>query len=670
MSDFEDRLANLSPEKRKLFAILLEEEKERKQKIRPVSREKDIFPLSFSQKRLWFLSQLEPDSAIYNLPLAVMIRGDLNLNILEICVNKIIERHESLRTCFREENGDPIQIIHKFKTTKLAFYDYSLLPGSQRYEVVNDKASAFVMLPFNLEDGPLFFVYVFRVSELEHIVLLNMHHIISDGWSMGVLIDEIITMYEGYRSGIQPSLPELSIQYADYAFWQASYLNEKELEKSFKYWEEKLSGSGGFLDLPTDFARPVVRNNSGDQLSFKIQGIVLSQIRAFAKKQSLTIFSLLLAAFEVLLYRYSSQEDISIGTPYANRNSRELESLVGFFVNTLVMRDVISGNLNFRDFARMVQETTLGAFEHSDVPFEMLVDRLQPERNLSTTPLFQVMFILQNAPWKFREVSDLTMELLDFHSGTSKFDLTLVVSETQEELLCSVEYDKQLYSKNTISRLAHHYTVLLENLISEPDRQIDKTKIITADDVKELVYGWNETDYPIPERGTIARIFEEQVDRVPEREAVVAWRGEREERISYGELNRRANQLGRWLEKRGVERGDLVGLLVERSVEMMVGLLGILKVGGGYVPMDPMYPTERLGYIVEDLKEAKGKSPVVVAHSWLVEKLPAGVGEVVRIDEEWEEISRERGSNLRREVKPEDLAYVLYTSGSTGSRRG
>ncbi len=671
-NDLRGKLRDLSPEKRELLELLLKSELEDKgKKVTPVRRDTNEFPLSFSQHRIWFLEQLEPNSPIYNLPLAIKLIGEINLHTFQLVIDQIVTRHESLRTVFSEIDGNPIQIVKTTMPVHVEIFDYSDKPQNEIEPIVLEHAGSIVLEPFDIKIGPLFRICVFRITPVENLILLNMHHIVSDGWSMGVLIEEIITRYEMIIQGVEFHPPDMEVQYPDYAVWQQNYYKKGDrLEKQFDYWKKKLENSENFLNLPTDFPRPVVREFKGDHIQFVIPSEDFAGLLEFSKEKGVTIFTSLLTVFKILLYRYSGQSDISIGTPHANRNRKEIENIIGFFVNTLVLRSDLSGNPLFEDLLKMVHETNLGAFENSDFPFETLVERLDPERDMSSTPLFQIMFILQNAPWKRKDIPGLTMEMVDLHSGTSKFDLTLVISESKDQLLCSLEFSTEIFTTTTIKKLASHFQYLLRSISKEPHQYIDSIQYLSEEEEKELVYVWNKLEYGIPEGRSLASLFEEQVEKTPDRVAVVADGRNGREQLTYEDLNRKANQLARRMKRMGVERGELVGLFVERSVEMMVGLMGVLKAGAAYVPMDPLYPVERLGYIIEDVSKSMEKPPVVVVQSWLEEKLPEGIGEVVRVDADWDEIGLESGDNLGVEIESTDLAYVLYTSGSTGKPKG
>ncbi|NLG50016.1 MAG: amino acid adenylation domain-containing protein, partial [Chloroflexi bacterium] len=628
--------------------------------IVPVSREGEL-PLSFAQQRLWFLDQLSPGNLFYNIPVAVRLTGDLDVAALEKSLNAIIQRHEALRTLFIAEGGKPQQVIQAGVTLSLGVQDLSHLPAAEREAEVERLARAEAGQPFDLARGPLLRARLFKLAAQEHVIVVTMHHIISDGWSLGVLVRELAALYGAIRAGRPSPLPELPIQYADYAAWQRGWLQGDVLEAQLDYWRKQLAGAPPLLELPTDHPRPAMQTYHGATESFAFPAELLERLRALSRAEGTTLFMTLLAAFQTLLYRYSGQEDICVGTPIANRNRADIEGLIGFFVNTLVMRGDLSGQPGFRDLLKRVRETALGAYAHQDVPFEMLVEQLQPQRNMSHTPLFQVAFSLQNTPAVQRELPGLTLKAMSLESGTAKFDLTLVMAETDEGLAGSVEYNTDLFEAETIRRMVGHLQTLLEGIVAAPDCSVARLPLLTADERRQVLAAWNETTRPFPGERCMHELFEEQAARQPEALALTfegyTW--------TYGELDRRANQLARYLRRLGVGPEALVGLCALRGPEMVVGVLGVWKAGGAYLPLDPSYPPERLAYMLAD-----ARVPVLLTQEALLAALPVGKAQVVGLDRDWPQIARESEASLPNVALPEGLAYVIYTSGSTGRPKG
>jgi len=678
MRDIARQIAELPPEKRALLELLLQKEGVdlSRSLIIPQKRDTNAFPLSFAQRRLWFLDQLEPNSPLYNIASAVRLTGALNVTALEQSLNQIVRRHESLRTTFVAKDGHPVQVIAPELTVPLPVVDLHSLSEAEREAEALQLAIEEAQRPFDLAKGPLLRTTLLRLDEEDHILLLTMHHIISDGWSMGVFVREMGALYEALSQGRPSPLPELPIQYVDFAQWQRKWLQGEELERQLAYWKEQLAGLPPLLELPTDRPRPAVQRYQGAHHSFALSKSLSQALESLSQEEGATLFMTLLAAFQTLLYRYTGQEDICVGTPIANRTRAEIEGLIGFFVNTLVLRTDLSGDPSFRELLRRVREVALGAYAHQDLPFEMLVDELQPARDMSHSPLFQVMFVLQNAPVQALELSELTLSPVETENGIAKFDLTLMMEERPEGLQGTVEYNTDLFDAATIERMVGHFQTLLEGIVADPDRPISTLPLLTTAEREQLLVGWNDTEAEYPGDKCVHQWFEAQVEQTPEAIAVAF--GE-EEQLTYGELNRRANQLAHYLQKLGVGPETLVGLCVDRSPEMVIGLLGVLKAGGAYLPLDPTYPQERLAFMLEDA----GIS-IILTQSHLLDRLGVQRKDVKRnpqsaignrqfticLDTDWEVIAREPDTNPVSAVTPDNLAYVIYTSGSTGRPKG
>ena len=526
----------------------------------PIARSVEM-PLSFAQARLWFLDQLEPGNAFYNIPAAVRLSGQLNLAALEQSLNQIISRHEALRTNFVTVNGQPVQVIASTLTLTLPVVDLCQLPESERERDCQRLANEEAVQPFDLATEPLVRTKLLQLSESEHVLLLTMHHIVSDGWSMGVLIRELAALYEAFCNDSLLVLPELPIQYPDFAVWQQQWLQAEVLESQLGYWKQQLYGAPALLELPTDRPRPVVQTFRGAHQSFVLSKEVTEALITLSQRQGATLFMTLLAAFETLLHRYTGQTDICVGTPIANRNRAEIEGLIGLFVNTLVLRTDMSGNPSFKDVLSRVRDVALEAYAHQDLPFEQLVEALQPSRDLSHTPLFQVMFVLENAPMPSLKLQGLTLSLLEVESATAKFDLTLSLENSEQGLIGSWEYNTDLFDAATITRIAGHYETLLEAIVTNPQQQVSQFPLLSEAERYQLLVAWNDTQVDYPKDVCIHQLFEAQVERTPDAVAVVF----EDEQLTYGELNRRANQLAHHLRSLGVGPDGLVGICVERS---------------------------------------------------------------------------------------------------------
>ncbi len=663
MGDLAQRVADLSPEKRTLLTRRLQKKRAEAAQEQAIPRREDLdsFPMSFAQQRLWFLDQFEPGSPLYNIPATLRIAGPLNVEALKRSLNEIVRRHEVLRATFVTENGHPVQTIVPELNLPLPVIDLQRLPREEQTARVMRLAIEEAQCPLDLTQGPLMRASLLKLDGEEHILLLTVHHIAYDGWSTGVIIQELGAFYDAFSHGRPSLLPELPIQYADYAHWQRQWLQGEVLDSQMAYWKQQLDHLAPTLELPIDRPRPSVQSYRGAHYSFELSRNLYEKLLALSRQENVTLFMTLLAAFQTLLYRYTGHEDISVGTPIANRTRLEIEGLIGFFVNTLVMRVDLGGKLGFRELLKRVQEVTLGAYAHQDVPFEMLVDALQPDRDMSHSPLFQVIFDLHKAPLENLRLGDLKLSLLDIETGTAKFDLMLMMEEGVGRLGGLLEYNTDLFDETTIKRMARHFQTLLEGIVTDPDRSLSMLPLLTEAEKSQLLVDWNATTVDFAQDQCIHQLVELQVKERPDAIAVTCG----EEALSYAQLNCRANQLAHYLHKLGVGPGTLVGLCVERSPELVVGALGVLKAGGAYVPVDPLYPEERLVFILEDTR-----SPVLLTQAHLgLGALASGV-QVICLDADWGLIAQEREDNPTSRVTQRDLAYVIYTSGSTGWPKG
>lgn len=618
--------------------------------------------LSFAQQRLWFLNQLEPESAFYNMPVGIRLKGALDVQALEESFGKLAERQESLRTSFPLLNGSPSQSISPPAPVSLLLIDLGALPEARREAEMKALAVAEANSPFDLERGPLFRASLLRLGDEDHVLLVTLHHIISDGWSLGVLVSELGMLYADISAGKEPSLPELPVQYSDFASWQREWLQGEALERMLTYWKGLLKDAPPSLDLPTDRPRPAVQTYNGAVHGLTLPPALGGELNELSRQENVTLFMTLLTAFQLLLSRTTGQHDIVVGTPVAGRNRLETESLIGCFINTLVLRADLSGDPTFGELLKKVRDVTLEAYVHQDVPFEKLVEELQPTRDLSRHPLFQVMFILQNAPLPTLQLEGLRLVPLDIENETSKFDLTLSVFEGGDgSLRVNVEYNRDLFDGETIDRMLEHFKILLGGIVADPGRRLSEQPLLGADERRRLIVEWNETLVSYPADECLHELVERQVERTPDAVALVY----QDQELTYGELNRRANQLAHFLRELGVGPDVLVGICAERSLEMVIGLLAVLKAGGAYVPLDPSYPAKRLAFMLQDARVA-----VLLSQEHLVEGLPAHDARLVRLDADWKEVARRGTANPMGGARAENLAYMIYTSGSTGQPKG
>ncbi len=628
--------------------------------IRRVDRSAPL-PLSYAQQRLWFLDQLEPGSPAYNVPSALRLSGALDAAALERSFNRLVARHEALRTTFHAVGGDPVQVIAPGMHLDVPLIDLSGLAAPEQEAKVRDMARANAQTPFDLQRGPLLRVTLLRLGDEEHALLLNIHHIISDAWSAGVLVRELAECYRSEVSGAAAHLPELPLQYADYAVWQREWLRGEALERQLAYWQQKLGRGPAALELPADRPRPAAQTFAGDLRIRPLSPRLLAALKALSRQENATLFMTLLAAFKVLLYRYTGQTDIAVGSPIANRTRSELEGVIGFFVNTQVLRSDLSGHPTFRELLRQVKVTATEAYAHQDLPFEMLVEAIQPARDMSRSPLFQVMFVLQNAPGEGLALPGLTLRGLEAPTGTAKFDLLLFAQETAQGLHLSAEYNTDLFDAARIERLLGHFETLLEGAVANPEQPIAALPLLTAEERAQLA-AWNATALSLPAQPLHA-LFAAQAARTPE--AIALSYPERNTKLTYRELERRSNQLAHTLRKLGIGPDTPVALSVPRSPEMAVAVLGVLKAGGAYLPLDPAYPQARLAFMLAD-----AGAPVLLTLQESAEQLPPFAGHKICIDTEWEAIAAEPDTPLPGTVALENLAYIIYTSGSTGRPKG
>jgi amino acid adenylation domain-containing protein len=627
-----------------------------------VSNGPRLYPCSFAQQRLWFLDRLEPGTPLYNIPVALRLEGDLNADVLELSLNEIIQRHASLRTTFTEVHGQPVQIVWPKSTVEWAFIDSSDVRGQEVEARAHDTLSKNFHRPFDLERGPLVRGLLIKLRPREHWLVLTMHHIVSDGWSVVVFLQELADLYGAHMNGKRADLKELPIQYADFAVWQRGKDFGELIREQMSYWMEKLGADIPVLELPTDHVRPPVRSYHGVVHHFSIHERIATELRALCRREGVTMFMSLVAAFKVFLYRYTAQEDIVVGTPIAGRTHTETEALIGLFVNTLALRTDCSGNPTFIEFLSRIRDTSLGAYSHQEVPLEKIVEDLRDPRTLSRTPLFQVMFALQEADHAIPQLVPLQVSELPVDLEVSKFDLTLSVRQTESGLTGTFEGSGDLFEEPTIARMGQNFACLVEGIVANPEVRLSELPLVVQEERKQLVVGWNAVGKEYSGDRRVHELVDDHAKRTPEAVAVVCG----QEQLTYGELEGRSNELACYLQQRGVGPGVMVGLYMERSLHVVTGLMGILKAGGVYVPLDPAYPAERLRFMVKDAGIG-----VVVTEDVLAKTIPAEVVVVVNLNTEWEQIRQAAGGKCPAPaVTAEQLAYVIYTSGTTGQPKG
>ncbi|MEG4032706.1 amino acid adenylation domain-containing protein [Microcoleus sp. S36b_A4] len=646
--------------------------------IVPLGRDGNL-PLSFAQQRLWFLDQLVPNNPFYNVPAALRLTGALNFAALQQTFNEIVRRHEALRTTLTVVSGQPVQRIAAAFHLPINVVDLRNLPKESRQTEANRLTAQEAQRSFNLSNDLLLRVTLLQLDDAEYLLMLNMHHIVSDGWSIGVLIQELGALYTAFASEKPSPLPALSIQYADFAKWQREWLQGEVLETQLAYWRQQLNGIS-MLNLPADRPRPAIQSYRGKRQFLQLPKQLSEALETLSQREGVTLFMTMLAAFKTLLYHYAQQEDIVVGSPIANRNRSEIEALIGFFVNSLVLRTDLSENPTFRELLNRVKEVALGAYAHQDLPFEKLVEELHPDRALNQNPLFQVAFALQNAPGNRLELPELTLSPQQLDVGTARFDLEFHLWErspnssgsnqspsnklwvdSSEGISGMVIYSADLFDEATITSLIGHFQTLLESIVTNPEERIANLQYLSAQERDRLLVECNNTQADYPQDLCIHQLFEMQADRTPEAVALVFG----EERVTYGELNLRSNQLARYLQKMGVGAEVLVGLCCGRSLDLIVGMLGILKAGGAYLILDPSYPAERSSFMVKDAQ----LSIVLTQQQW-VENLRSPNLHIVCLDTDWEMISQEIADNPTSAVTAENLVYAIYTSGSTGKPKG
>jgi amino acid adenylation domain-containing protein len=619
------------------------------------------FPLSFAQRRLWFLQQLEPSGAAYNVPFAARLSGRLDASALERALNEIVRRHEILRTTFELLDEEPAQVVSAPKHFTLPLLDLSALTAGEREDHARRLASEEASRPFDLARAPPLRLKLIRLCETEHVLLLTMHHIVSDGWSIGVLTRELSLLYAAYLHGAESPLEELRIQYADFSVWQHETLNEEVLREQLDYWKKALAGAPPVLELPTDRPRAPSPSFEGGHESFVLPRALTESLARLGRREGATLHMTLLAAFQVLLSRYAGQEDVLVGVPVAGRRRREVEPLIGFFVNTLVLRADLRGRPSFREALRRVRDAALGAYAHQDIPFEALVEALRPERLVHHTPLFQVMFNFENTPDEPCELEGLTLGAVETKGETARFDLTLEVIERAGRLHCALRYRSALFEAATVRGMAARLRALLEAVVADANLPVARLSLSSEEERRRALFEWSGVRRQYPTGHCLHRLFEEAAARTPDATALVS--GGR--RLTYAELDREANRLAHHLRRRGLRAEETAAILLERSARYVVAMLAVLKAGAAYVPLDTSHPSSRLGLIMDDARVKL----LITEPAWRHVGPPSS-GVVVCLEEQRRQIETCDGQNPRGGATAENLAYVIYTSGSTGKPKG
>ena len=628
-------------------------------------------PLSFGQEQLWFLSQIQ-DNTTYNLPLALQISGSLNISVLEQVITEIVRRHEILRTNFQQIEGKNLQVIRPEINISLQVINLDQITAKQQLKNVERLINQETDKIFNLSEDDLFQSTLYQLNQNSYILLLNMHHIISDGWSIGILLQELSTLYGAYLAGNKSPLPDLQIQYADYAIWQKEKFTSEIREKQLNYWKQQLADIPPLLELPTDKPRPPIQSFRGGIWEFSINSNLSQKIRTLTQQSDATLFMTMLAAFVILLYRCSGQDDILIGSPMAGRNRQEIQSLIGYFVNTVVLRTKLTGNPNFREILNQVRQVATDAHNYQDIPYNQVVEALNPQRNLSYNPVFQILFDLQHSLTDKLQLPGLTLQPFLGEHSTSKFDLSLIIEDRGTELIGAWEYSSDLFTQEAISRITENFQTLLNGIVNNPETPINQLPIISAFEQQQILEKWNNTQQDYPESFCIHELFTQQVIKTPDAIAVKFGN----QQLTYTQLNQKANQLANYLQNCGVTSEVLVGLYLERSLDILIAILAILKAGGAYLPLDPKYPQTRLTDILNDSQVSIILTQEKLLTS-LSSPLPRGEtpltpyqGKIILLDTDLTIISQQNIETPISAIKPDNLAYVIYTSGSTGKPKG
>jgi len=665
---------SMQDEKRRLMELMLKKKHQSGSAGENQSNKKQRIPrrdlskpagLSFAQQRLWFLDELTPGNAAYAFCNIVRLNGKLDVGCLEKCFGEIVNRHENLRTTFQIIDGAPVQIIADSVETRLSMQDISEAKDSEKENKLQALATLEAEKPFSLSSGPLIRASIVRIAEEKHAVILTMHHIVYDGWSLAVLFGELKTLYEAFIKNKPSPLPALNIQYADFSLWQRREIETEKMQKQAEFWRNKLSDQLPILDLPTDRKRLVTSEYKGAMEWFYLPVSLTRLLEVLAKREDCTLYMVLLAAFSVLLSRYSGEKDIIVGTPIANRNNQEVENLIGFFINSLVMRTSLEDNPDFCQLLERIKIFSAEAYANQDYPFEKMVEDLQIERNMGQNPIFQTMFALQNTPPPPKKIADIEMQIEEVDSGTAVFDITLSMYETDEGLNGYFEYSSELYNQSTIQNMINSFECLLNDISHNPEKEVSRLSILNKETYKKIVTDWNSEKLEFSTDRLIFEVIDDIADSRPDAVVITTGTTLTEQQYTWQQLNQQACKLANILLGKGVRPGDFIGICLNRSFEMFVSILGVMKAGGAYLPMDPAYPRDRLQYMLEDTA-----ANIIITQRELSECLPDSSAEKYYI-EDIEAFSKNTTVKTPEVMlTPDSIAYIIYTSGSTGKPKG
>ncbi|PEM67651.1 non-ribosomal peptide synthetase [Bacillus pseudomycoides] len=630
--------------------------------ILSIEKEKEC-PLSFSQERIWFFDQMEPGNSVYNLDYSIEITGELDISLLEASLNFVVNRHEILRTTFQEVDGNPVQVIALESYIPVSYVDLRYISNDRVFEYARQLAADEVNRPFNLAEGPLIRAKVYQLDLNRYILVVSMHHIVTDGWSMKLFGEELFSYYKSYGKNTISHVPKLPIQYKDFAYWQRKQ-KRGNLQKQLAYWKEKLNGELPILNMPSDYMRSQTRSFKGDQLSFAIEENLAAKLKTFSQEQGVSLFMTLITGFKGLLFRYTEQEDLIVGTPIANRNHKDIENLIGFFVNTLPLRTKLNSSMSWKELLNNIKQVTLEAYEGQDIPFEKLVNEIQPMRDLSNSPIFQVMFAFQNKPiTTVDKITELSIQSINIEGNTSLFDISMSLEEKGEQIIGVVDYCSDLFKRDTIQRFINHYLILLEEIVWNVNQKVLETQMLSTGEMQKVIVDWNRTEYPFPEKMCVHKLIEVVVKSLPNHTAIMY----QNKSITYWELNEKAEQMARFLKGKHVGPNTPVILCMDRSIDFIVSILGILKAGGAYVPLDPSYPQDRLSYMIKDSQASVILTSLKYENIFLQHKQ-----EVITFENVPDQV--DLTESVQRKLEEQDhsehLAFIIYTSGSTGKPKG
>ncbi|TCP54488.1 amino acid adenylation domain-containing protein [Tumebacillus sp. BK434] len=662
-----DRLAALTPEQRAIFekrakAKNLAAEKLMLKKDRIPNRgHNNPSPLAIDQERLWFFHMMNPDEPTYNVYGAINMKGTLNAPVFEKSFNEIVRRHEAWRTTFEMIDGQPMQLVHKELFVPMELLDLTHLPGDEREEAAKKAMSDVIQIPFDLEQPPLVRTNLIRKQEDEWLFVLTVHHIVTDRVTFSIFFHEMMAHYKAFLNGQPSLLPEPQISYADFSEWQRQYLTGAVKDNLINFWKQTLDGSDFVLNIPTDYPRPAVQDFKGARVFLDIPLDTANRLKEIGKKEGASAFMTLLAVYYALLFRYTGQEDLLVGTPFANRNRGEMEGVIGYFLTSVVLRTQVQPDLTFKELLRRVKDVSLTAYANNDIPFGLLLDELKPPRDGSRNPIFQACFVYVDVMEDKLELPQLELKYELTDAETAKYDLTIGLMEVEEGITGFFEYAPAMFRKETIEQINRHWLKLIEAVIENPELKVNDMPLFSPDEEQQLLVEWNDTARPLPERPLLHELFEAQAAKTPEATALILG----EETLTYGELNERANRLANYLQARGVEHETLVGVYMERSFEMIVSMLAVLKAGGAHIMLEPSYPQERLAAMIAD-----AGMHLVLTQQAMLGRLPAHAAQEIAVDAAWPQIAAESAAKPYVEVGERSLAYIMYTSGSTGRPKG